>query len=84
VQAVRDALGLDRAHLRLVLGRDAGDGVRADATRRRREPRPRPRPASIPLWAEETNRLTNELPSRGSRVLRHGGGRLAGVRGGAG
>ena len=53
----------------------------------RREPRPLLRPASIPLWAEETNRLRNELPDDVRRVLDEDEApddRLARVRGGDG
>ena len=39
-------------------------------------------PASIPLWAEETNRLKNELPDDVREVLDTAGDRLARVRGG--
>ena len=44
----RRARARPAAHLRLVLGRDAGDGVRIDAALGRREPRPLLRPGEHP------------------------------------
>jgi L-proline amide hydrolase len=70
VQAVRDALGLDRAHLfgsswggmlamEYALTRPAGLASLVLSSS----------PASIPVWAEETNRLRRDLPDETQRVL---------------
>jgi L-proline amide hydrolase len=70
VQAVRDALGLDRIHLfgsswggmlamEYALTQPAGLASLVLSSS----------PASIPLWAEETNRLKNELPDEVREVL---------------
>jgi L-proline amide hydrolase len=70
VQTVRDALGLDRIHLfgsswggmlamEYALTRPAGLASLVLSSS----------PASIPLWAEETNRLRNELPEEVRRTL---------------
>ncbi len=70
VQAVRDALGLDRIHLfgsswgamlamEYALTRPAGLASLVLSSG----------PASIPLWAEETNRLRRELPPDVQAVL---------------
>jgi L-proline amide hydrolase len=70
VQAVRDALGLDRVHLfgsswggmlamEYALTRPAGLASLVLSSS----------PASIPLWAEETSRLVSELPEEARRAL---------------
>ena len=70
VQAVRDALGLDRVHLfgsswggmlamEYALTQPAGLASLVLSSS----------PASIPLWAEETGRLRAELPEETQRVL---------------
>src|SRR6266542_1628445 len=70
VGAVRDALGLDRIHLfgsswggmlamEYALTRPTGLASLVLSSS----------PASIPLWAEETNRLRSELPENVRRVL---------------
>jgi L-proline amide hydrolase len=70
VQAVRDGLGLDRIHLfgsswggmlamEYALTQPAGLASLVLSSS----------PASIPLWAEETNRLRNELPDEVRHVL---------------
>ena len=87
VQAVRDALGLDRTHLfgsswggmlamEYALTQPAGLASLVLSSS----------PASIPLWEEETGRLRRELPDEAqARPRRARGGRharLARVRGG--
>ena len=89
MRAVRDALGLDRIHLfgsswggmlamEYALTQPAGLASLVLSSS----------PASIPLWAEETNRLRRELPTEVQRVLDEdeaaGTARLARVRGGDG
>jgi len=70
VQAMRDAFGLDRVHLfgsswggmlamEYALTQPAGLASLVLSSS----------PASIPLWAEETNRLKNELPEEVRTVL---------------
>ena len=70
VQAVRDALGLDRVHvfgsswggmlaMEYALTQPAGLATLVLSSS----------PASIPLWAEETDRLRNELPAEVRHVL---------------
>lgn len=73
LQAVRDALGLDRVHLfgsswggmlamEYALTKPAGlESLVLSSS-----------PASIPLWAEETHRLVSELPEETRRVLEDG------------
>jgi L-proline amide hydrolase len=70
VQAVRDALGLDRLHifgsswgamLAMEYALTQPSGVASLVLSSG--------PASVPLWAEETNRLKNELPAEVREVL---------------
>lgn len=70
VAAVREALGLDRVHL---FGSSWGGMLAMEYALTQPDGLAglilSSSPASIPLWAEETNRLRGELPARTRRVL---------------
>lgn len=70
LRAVRDALGLDRIHL---FGSSWGGMLAMEYALTQPEGLASlvlsSSPASIPLWAEETNRLRSELPEDVRRVL---------------